>query len=64
MRSFIDVFPYATLWSTELHEALIVGSKQPVELRVARIQSRFRQADVAAALRGAGVLSATELINC
>jgi spermidine synthase len=62
VRSFIDVFPYATLWTTELHEALLVGSKEPIELGVTRIRSRFQQLDVAAALRAAGVLSATELL--
>lgn len=62
VRSFIDVFPYVTLWTTELHETLIVGSKQPIELDVTRIRSRFRKPDVAVALRAVGVLSATELL--
>ena len=29
VRSFLDVFPYATLWTTELHEMLLVGSLNP-----------------------------------
>ena len=62
VRSFIDVFPHATLWTTEMHEALLVGSREPIELDFARIQSRFRQPDVAAALEEVGVLSATELL--
>ena len=62
VRSFIDVFPYATLWTTELHEALLIGSMQPIELRVAQIQSRFQQEGVAGALGDAGVLTATELL--
>jgi spermidine synthase len=62
VRSFIDVFPYATLWTTELHEALLIGSMQPIELRVAQIQSRFQQEGVANALGDAGVLNATELL--
>jgi spermidine synthase len=26
VRSFLDVFPHATLWTTELHEMLLIGS--------------------------------------
>ena len=62
VRSFIDVFPYVTLWTTELHETLLVGSQQPIELVVNRIESRFRQPEVADVLRGAGVPSVTELL--
>jgi spermidine synthase len=62
VRSFIDVFPYVTMWTTELHETLLVGSKQPIELFVDRIEARFQQPEVADVLRGAGVLSATELL--
>ena len=36
VRSFIDVFPYASLWSTELHEAMLIGSFHPIELDVFR----------------------------
>ena len=25
VRSFLDVFPYATLWTSEFHEMLLVG---------------------------------------
>src|ERR1700740_35203 len=31
VQSFLDVFPYATLWSTELHEMLLIGSFAPIE---------------------------------
>jgi hypothetical protein len=30
VRSFLDVFPYPTLWTTELHETLLVGSLSPM----------------------------------
>ena len=62
VRSFIDVFPYVTLWTTELHETLLVGSKQPIELVVDRIASRFQQPEVANVLLDVGVLSTTELL--
>ena len=29
VRSFLDVFPHASAWTTELHEVLLVGSLQP-----------------------------------
>ncbi|MGH7893864.1 MAG: fused MFS/spermidine synthase, partial [Candidatus Binatia bacterium] len=41
VRTFLDVFPYATLWSTELHEALLVGSMTPQRLDLATIVERF-----------------------
>ena len=62
VKSFIDVFPHATLWTTELHETLIIGSMEPIELDAQQIQSRFQQPDVADALRSVGILSATELL--
>jgi hypothetical protein len=42
---------------------LLVGSMQHIEFRVAQIQSRVQQKDVAGALGGADVLSATELLE-
>jgi spermidine synthase len=62
VRSFLDVFAYATLWTTELHEALLVGSQMPIELDAVRIQQRFAQHGVAAALAEAGVGSAAALV--
>jgi hypothetical protein len=62
VRSFIDVFPYASLWSTELHETLLVGSFQPVELDVPGIASRFAQPQTAAALGSVGIASPAALI--
>jgi predicted membrane-bound spermidine synthase len=62
VRSFIDVFPYASLWSTELHEAMLVGSLQPIELDVPRIAARFGQPQTAAALAAVGVGSPAALM--
>jgi len=62
VRSFLDVFPYATLWTTELHEMLLIGSLTAIELDAGRIEQRFGQPDVAAALAEAGVLSAADLV--
>ena len=62
VRSFIDVFPFATLWTTELHEMLLIGSMQPIELDVSNIAARYAQADVTAALREVGIASPEALL--
>ncbi|WP_425495863.1 fused MFS/spermidine synthase [Paraburkholderia bonniea] len=62
IKSFVQVFPYAALWTTELHEMMLVGSMQPLELDVPRIQARFAQPQVAAALREVGITSPQALL--
>jgi spermidine synthase len=62
VRSFLDVYPHASLWTTELHEMLLVGSLEAVELDVPRIRKRFNQPEVAAALREVGIVSPAALL--
>ncbi|WP_454710680.1 fused MFS/spermidine synthase [Cupriavidus nantongensis] len=62
VRSFLAVFPHATLWTTELHEMLLVGSMSPLALDVAQVRARFAQPEVAAALQAVGVRSAAALL--
>jgi predicted membrane-bound spermidine synthase len=62
VRSFLDSFPYASLWTTELHEMLLIGSGQPMELDAARVSDRFDRPEVAAALREVGVASPAALL--
>jgi spermidine synthase len=62
VRSFLDVFPYATLWTTELHEMLLVGSLQPIDLDMNSIAARFDQPQVAQALREVGIESPAALM--
>jgi spermidine synthase len=62
VKSFIDVFPHATLWTTELHEMMLVGSMQPIVLDAARIAGRFAQPGMAADLAQAGVASPAALM--
>ncbi|MUF08388.1 spermidine synthase, partial [Pseudomonas sp. CCM 7893] len=62
VRSFLDVFPYATLWTSEFHEMLLVGSMEPIELDTARIRQRFEQASVSSALGEVGIDSAATLL--
>jgi len=62
VRSFLDAFPYASLWTTEFHEMLLVGSAEPIELDVSRIAARFDQPEVATALREVGIASPAALL--
>jgi predicted membrane-bound spermidine synthase len=62
VKSFIDVFPYASLWTTEVHEMLLVGSFQPIPLDLERITARIRQPQTAAALAEVGIASPEALM--
>jgi len=62
VRSFLDVFPHVSLWTTELHEMLLVGSIEPVDLDVPRIIERFNQPGIASALRDVGISSPEALM--
>jgi spermidine synthase len=55
VRSFLDIFPYATLWTTELHEMMLVGSLSPLTLDVPRITARFDHPAVSAVLSEVGI---------
>ena len=62
VQSFLAVFPHATLWTTELHEMLLVGSMEPIALDLARIRERLAQPEVARALAAVGVASPEALL--
>lgn len=62
VRSFLDVFPYATLWTSEFHEMLLVGSKEPIELDAAKVTQRFQQESVRDTFQEVGVGSAPALL--
>jgi spermidine synthase len=62
VRSFLDVFPYATLWTTELHEMLLIGSEAPIRLDAQAMEKRFASAPVVASLKGVGVESTAALL--
>lgn len=62
VQSFIEVFPHASLWTTEFHEMLLIGSLQPLQLDVPRIRQRLAQPAVAQALAEVGVDSAQALL--
>ncbi|MFT5140487.1 MAG: spermidine synthase, partial [Rhodothermales bacterium] len=52
-----------SLWTTELHEMLLVGSLEPLELDVPRISERFNQPQVIAALREVGIATPEALLG-
>jgi spermidine synthase len=62
VRSFLDVFPHASLWTTDFHEMLLVGSLEPLPLDAGRIAQRIAQPEVAESLREVGVPSAAALL--
>ncbi|MCU0070282.1 fused MFS/spermidine synthase [Pseudomonas koreensis] len=63
VRSFLDVFPYATLWTSEFHEMLLVGSLTPIELDAGRITQRLQQDSVRSTLQDVGIGSAAALLS-
>jgi spermidine synthase len=62
VRSFLDVFPHASAWTTELHEVLLVGSMSPLELDGVRIERRWARGEVAARLGEVGIESPAALL--
>jgi len=62
VQSFLNVFPYSTLWTTELHEMLLIGSLQPIKLDIDRIKHRFNQPQIETALREVGINSSAALL--
>ncbi len=62
VRSFLDVFPYASVWTSEFHEMLLVGSLEPIELDAAKISQRFQQDTVRSTLQDVGIGSAAALL--
>jgi hypothetical protein len=62
VRSFLDVYPDVSLWTTEIHEMLLVGSLTPLDLDVPRIVERFNRPEVASALREVGIASPEALM--
>jgi spermidine synthase len=62
VRAFLDAFPHATLWTTELHEMLLIGSNDPIELDAATIEQRFQRRSVAASLGEVGIDSPAALL--
>jgi len=62
VRSFLDVFPHASLWTSEFHEMLLVGSMKPMQLDAAKITARFQQDSVRNTMQDVGIGSAAALL--
>lgn len=62
VKSFIDVFPYATLWTTELHEMLLVGSMAPMPLDLEMIARRLNEPAIKSSLAEIGIASPAALL--
>ncbi|MGF6176403.1 fused MFS/spermidine synthase [Ensifer sp. 4252] len=62
VKSFLDTFPEVTLWSTELHEMLLVGSRERQEIDATRIANRMKERSIAAALGEVGISSPADLL--
>jgi spermidine synthase len=62
VRSFLDGFPFATLWTTELNEMLLIGSYSPIELDADRIGRRYEQPAVQKSLNAVGIFSPAGLL--
>jgi hypothetical protein len=62
VRSFIDVFPHASLWTTDFSEMLLIGSQEPLELDVSKISERFANPETRETLREVGISSVGALL--
>lgn len=62
MRSMLDVFPQVSLWTTEVHEMMLIGSMEPLQLDFARISTRFATPGIAAALEEIGLPTPADLL--
>lgn len=62
VQSFIKVFPHASLWTSEFHEMLLLGSMQEIHLDALRIGERYDQTEIRKALEDVGVTSSASLL--
>lgn len=63
VRSFLDVFPHVTLWTTELHETLLIGSNEVINLDLGIVEERFNSGTVKENLREVGIMSGEDLLS-
>lgn len=62
VQSFIEVFPHAALWTTELHEMLLIGSFEPMPLDLKTISGRFADPAIQGTLAEVGIASPAALL--
>jgi len=61
VASFIDVFPYTSMWYTKW-DAIMIGSNEEIDIDFVRVREGMKNRDVAASLEGIGVTNAFQLI--
>jgi spermidine synthase len=62
VQSMLEVFPHVSLFTTELHEMLLLGSMRPLRFELSQLRSRFDEPLVKRALSEVGVESVEELL--
>jgi spermidine synthase len=62
IKSMLEVFPHLTLWTTEVHEMMLIGSEEPLKLDYSTVSQRMRVSTVANALGEVGINSAADLL--
>jgi len=62
MQSILDVFPYVTVWTTDIYEMMVLGSMQPMEMDAEQIKARFAFPGVRKALAEVGIANPSELL--
>ena len=62
VRSMLDVFPCVTLWSTEVHEMMLIGSGQPLKFDYAAVARRMAPPVTANALAEIGIETPADLL--
>ena len=60
LRSFVAVFPHISLWA---NGALVIGSREPIELDGEALTAKFADAELAPALAAIGLRSPQDLLN-
>ncbi|AZQ61150.1 spermidine synthase [Flammeovirga pectinis] len=63
VKAILEVFPYANLWTTEMHEMLIIGSMQPLTLDLELIRKRLAYPDVKKALNEVGIHNEAQFLS-
>ena len=62
VRSMLDVFPCVTLWSTEVHEMMLIGSGQPLKFDYAAVARRMAAPVTGRALAEVGIETPADLL--
>src|SRR6478736_3675528 len=62
VQSMLQVFPHVSLFTTELHEMLLLGSVRPLRFDLERLSASFEAPLVKRALTEVGVASVDELL--